>query len=159
MTIDIFSHKIASFAHQTNQRAVEVNVECEVHFKSLKARKFGLVLPVGGRRHLLKVVPVAILFVACGGGSDTYTSEMETEYLEACIEEAQASLLSEIDIDFDTASDVATDYCACTWSEITSTLAVADFEEMDADISAGGAMPAEINAIIDTCAESVFLSL
>ena len=110
-------------------------------------------------RHLLKVVPVAILFVACGGGSDTYTSEMETEYLEACIEEAQASLLSEIDIDFDTASDVATDYCACTWSEITSTLAVADFEEMDADISAGGAMPAEINAIIDTCAESVFLSL
>ena len=110
-------------------------------------------------RHLLKVVPVAILFVACGGGSDTYTSEMETEYLEACIEEAQASLLSEIDIDFDTASDVATDYCACTWSEITSTLAVADLEEMDADISAGGAMPAEINAIIDTCAESVFLSL
>jgi len=110
-------------------------------------------------RHLLKVLPVAILFVACGGGSDTYTSEMEAEYLEACIEEAEASLLNEIDIDSDTASDVAADYCECTWSEITSILAVEDFEEMDADISAGGAMPAEINAIIETCAESVFLSL
>ena len=109
--------------------------------------------------HLLKVAPVAVLLVACGGASDTYTAEMEAEYLELCIQEAEASLMNEIEIDADTASDVATDYCECTWSEITSILAVEDFEEMDADISAGGAMPAEINAIIETCAESVFLSL
>ena len=109
--------------------------------------------------HLLKVAPVAVLLVACGGASDTYTAEMEAEYLELCIQEAEASLMNEIDIDADTASDVAIDYCECTWSEITSTLAVENFNEMDAAVSAGGAMPAELNAIIETCAEKVFSAL
>ena len=109
--------------------------------------------------HLIKVAPVAVLLFACGGASDTYTSEMESDYLELCFEEAEASLLNGTDIDADTASDVAANYCECTWSEITSTLAVGDFEEMDAAVSAGGAMPAELNAIIDTCAEKVFAAL
>jgi hypothetical protein len=109
--------------------------------------------------HLLKVAPVAVLLVACGGASDTYTSEMEAEYLELCIQEAEVSLMNETDFDADTASDVATDYCECTWSEITSSLAVEDFNEMDAAVSDGGAMPAELNAIIETCAEKVFTAL
>ena len=109
--------------------------------------------------HLLKVAPVAVLLVACGGAPDTYTTEMEAEYLELCIQEAEASLMNEIEIDADTASDVATDYCECTWSEITSTLAVEDFNEMDAAVSESGAMPAELNAIIETCAEKVFTAL
>lgn len=108
--------------------------------------------------HLLKVAPVAVLLIACGGASDTYTSEMEAEYLELCIQEAEASLLNETEIDANTASDVATDYCECTWSEITSTLAVENFTEMDAAVSAGGA-PAELNAIIETCAEEVLTAL
>ncbi|MGA0325311.1 MAG: hypothetical protein ACO3M7_10565, partial [Ilumatobacteraceae bacterium] len=94
-----------------------------------------------------------------GGASDTYTAEMEAEYLELCIQEAEASLMNEIEIDADTASDVATDYCECTWSEITSSLAVEDFNEMDAAVSNGGAMPAELNAIIETCAEKVLTAL
>ena len=105
-----------------------------------------------------QVAPVAVLLVACGGASDTYTSEMEAEYLEL-IQEAEASLMNEIEIDADTASGVATDYCECTWSEITSSLAVEDFNEMDAAVSAGGAMPAELNAIIETCAEKVLTAL
>ena len=76
-----------------------------------------------------------------------------------CIQEAEASLMNEIEIDADTASGVATDYCECTWSEITSSLAVEDFNEMDAAVSAGGAMPAELNAIIETCAEKVLTAL
>jgi hypothetical protein len=109
--------------------------------------------------HLLKVAPVAVLLIACGGASDTYTSEMEAEYLELCIQEAEASLLNETEIDANTASDVATDYCECSWSEITSTLAVENFTEMDAAVAAGGAMPAELNAIIETCAEEVLTAL
>ena len=109
--------------------------------------------------HLLKVAPVAVLLVACGGASDTYTSEMEAEYLELCIQEAEVSLMNETDFDADTASDVANDYCECTWSEITSILAVEDFNEMDAAVSNGGAMPAELNAIIETCAEKVSTAL
>ncbi len=30
---------------------------------------------------------------------------------------------------------------------------------MDAAVSAGGAMPAELNAVIETCAEKVFTAL
>lgn len=105
---------------------------------------------------IFAVLPIALAVAACGGSADSYTAEMESEYMAACVEEATLSLDANLDLDADDLDSLAFDYCACTWSKVIDEIAVEDFLAEDAAISTGSDISEEFNNIVNDCAEEVF---
>jgi hypothetical protein len=111
------------------------------------------------RSKMFTVLPIALAVVACGGSADSYTADIESEYMVACVEEATLSLDANLDLDADNLNSLAFDYCACTWGEIVDEIAVEDFLAEDAAISTGSDISEEFNNIVNDCAEEVFSAL
>src|SRR5210317_372948 len=61
----------------------------------------GLVMTL---RSVLATLSTAAVLTACGGGDPTYTSEMESEYMAACVSEATLAL-TEFDLDANAMND------------------------------------------------------
>ena len=111
------------------------------------------------RSKVFTVLPLALAMVACGGSASSYTADMESEYMSACVEEATLSLDANLDLDADDLDSLAFDYCACTWSKITAEVAVEDFLAEDAAIPVGSDISEDFNEIVNDCAEEVFSAL
>ncbi len=109
-------------------------------------------------RSILAMLSTAAVLTACGGGDATYTSEMESEYMVACVSEATLAL-TEFDLDANTVNDLVNNYCSCTWSEITSQLAVEEFLAEDEAIAIGADVSSQFDEIINTCGEEAFADL
>ena len=109
-------------------------------------------------RSILAMLSTAAALTACGGGDTTYTSEMESEYMAACVSEATLAL-TEFDLDANTVNDLVDNYCSCTWAEITSQLAVEEFLAEDEAIANGAEVSSQFDEIINTCGEEAFADL
>jgi hypothetical protein len=108
---------------------------------------------------MFTVLPSALAVAACGESADSYTEDIESEYMAACVAEATLSLDANLDLDADDLNSLAFDYCACTWGEIVDEIAVEDFLAEDAAISMGSDISEEFNNIVNDCAEEVFSAL
>jgi len=58
------------------------------------------------------VLSLVLAVAACGGSTNSYNAEMESEYMAACVEEATLSLDANLDRDADDLDSLAFDYCA-----------------------------------------------
>ena len=108
------------------------------------------------RSKLFTVLCLVLAVAACGGSTNSYTAEMESEYMSACVEEATLSLDANLDLDADDLDSLAFDYCACTWREVVDEIAVEDFLAEDAAVSTGSDISEDFNDIVNDCAEEVF---
>lgn len=86
-------------------------------------------------------LPAALLLVAvaCTDTTDreAWTDEVRDNFLAACEE----------------SSDGQADYCACVLTDLEDTYTLAEFEEIEQHLDAGGEVPGELQATIDTCVE------
>lgn len=111
------------------------------------------------RSKLFAVISIVLALAACSGSTSSYTAEMESEYMTACVQEATLSLDANVDLDADDLDSLAFDYCACTWREVVDEIAVEDFLAEDAAVSVGSDISEEFNDIVNDCAEEVFSAL
>jgi len=71
------------------------------------------------------VVVLALVAAGCGGGEDAYSPEVERNFTDECVDSAvgnEQSGLSEAE---------ATEYCSCTYDEISAEVPFAEFAEYD----------------------------